>query len=113
MFHFAAPEVNGLGVSTLMPGLSRSSHVWMPFGLPLRTMSETTDFDTMPLCGVGRPVRRDEPGLDQARHVGRERERDDVGGQAGLDRAALVARGAEGLGERHALARRGLAERRG
>ena len=43
MFHFAAPEVNGLGVSTLTPGLSRSSQVWMSFGLPLRTMSETTD----------------------------------------------------------------------
>src|SRR4051812_5729714 len=49
MFHFAAPDVNGFGVRTLTPGLSRSSHVWMPFGLPLRTMSETTDLDTRPL----------------------------------------------------------------
>ena len=35
-----------------MPGLSRSSHVWMFFGLPLRTMSETTDLDTSPLCAL-------------------------------------------------------------
>src|SRR5690349_22156683 len=48
-FHFAAPDVNGLGVRTWMPGLSRSSQVWMFFGLPLRTMSATTDLDTSPL----------------------------------------------------------------
>ena len=105
MFHFAAPDVNGLGVRTLMPGLSRSSQVWMFFGLPLRTMSETTDFDTRPLCALAAQSSDDQAGLDQARHVGREREGDDVGGQAGLDRAALVARGAEGLREADALAR--------
>ena len=88
-----------------MPGLSRSSQVWMPFGLPLRTMSETTDLDTSPLCALAAQSSDDEPGLDQARHVGLEREGDDVGGQAGLDGAALVARGAEGLREGDALAR--------
>jgi hypothetical protein len=52
MFHFAAPLVNGFGVSTLTPGRSRSSHVRMCFGLPLRTMRLTTDFETRPCVGV-------------------------------------------------------------
>src|SRR3954466_15821910 len=52
MFHFAAPLVNGFGVSTLTPGLSRSSHVRMFFGLPLRTMRLTTDRETRPFVGV-------------------------------------------------------------
>src|SRR4051812_2658785 len=41
-----------------------------------------------------RPVLGDEPVLDEAVHVRRERERHDVGGKARLHRAALVARGA-------------------
>src|SRR3954447_5433102 len=48
------------------------------------------------------PVVRDQPALDETVHVGRERERDDVGRQPGLDRAALVAGRAEGLLERDA-----------
>src|SRR3954447_13048226 len=52
-----------------------------------------------------RPVARHEAGLDEAVHVGREGERDDVGGEAGLHRAALVARRAERLAERDAAAR--------
>ena len=63
MFHFAAPDVNGLGVSTLIPGLSRSSHVWMPFGLPLRTMSETTDLETRPLCALAAQSSATSPAL--------------------------------------------------
>src|SRR3954467_1574117 len=55
-----------------------------------------------------RPGLADEPVPDEAVHVGRERERDDVGGEAGLDGAALVARGAVGLAERHARAGRAL-----
>jgi hypothetical protein len=51
MFHFAAPEVNGFGVRTLTPGLSRSSHVLMFLGLPLRTTKVTTDVVTRPLFG--------------------------------------------------------------
>src|SRR4051794_41209696 len=51
-FHFAAPDVNGLGVTTLTPGLSRSSQPLMCFGLPLRTMNETSDVVTKPLYGV-------------------------------------------------------------
>jgi hypothetical protein len=48
----AAPEVNGLGVSTSTPGLSRSAQVLMFFGLPGRTMNETIDVVTRPLVGV-------------------------------------------------------------
>src|SRR4051794_15365971 len=54
----------------------------------------------------------DEPGLDEAVHVGRERERDDVGGEAGLHGAALVAGRAERLAERDAAAGPGLLELR-
>src|SRR3954468_2928623 len=57
-----------------------------------------------------RPVLGDEPVFDEAVHVRRERERHDVGGEARLDRAALVARGAVGLAERHAVAGRRLLE---
>ena len=41
-----APLVNGLGVTTSTPGFSRSSHERIPFGLPLRTMKQTTDVET-------------------------------------------------------------------
>ncbi len=67
----------------------------------------------MPLCGSLVPVGRDDVRLHQARDVGRERERDDVGRQAGLDRAALVAGGAVGRAERRALAARRGGELRG
>src|SRR4030095_5382310 len=63
MFHFAAPDVNGFGVRTLMPGLSRSSHVWMPFGLPLRTMRETTDLEIRPLWALSAQVSDTRPAL--------------------------------------------------
>src|SRR3954451_10339559 len=42
-FHRAPPELSGLGVRTLTPGLTRSSQPLMFFGLPLRTTSATTD----------------------------------------------------------------------
>ena len=44
----AEPDVNGFGVTTLTPGLRRSSQPWMPFGLPLRTTNETSDVETKP-----------------------------------------------------------------
>src|SRR3954453_7549614 len=53
-----------------------------------------------------RPVLGDEPVLDEAVHVRRERERHDVGGEARLDRAALVTGGAVGLAEADAVAGR-------
>ena len=51
MFHWAAPEVNGLGVMTSTPSLVRSSQVVMPSGLPLRVMKTTTELLTKPFCG--------------------------------------------------------------
>src|SRR3954468_5063218 len=50
-FQRAPPEVNGFGSSTWTPGLTRSSHVLMPFGLPLRTTNATTEFVTKPCVG--------------------------------------------------------------
>src|SRR3954449_5501999 len=49
MFQRAPPEVNGLGVITWTPGLTRSSQVLMCLGLPLRTTRATTELVTMPL----------------------------------------------------------------
>src|SRR3954471_1438512 len=48
-FHLAEPELSGLGVTTSIPGFSKSSQSLMFFGLPLRTTSETTDPNGMPL----------------------------------------------------------------
>src|SRR3954452_8425856 len=44
----APPELNGFGKTTSTPGFTRSSHVLMCFGLPLRSTNTTTDFETMP-----------------------------------------------------------------
>ena len=43
MFHLAEPEEAGLGVMILTPGLTRSSQVLMPSGLPLRTRNTTSE----------------------------------------------------------------------
>src|SRR6202161_4958224 len=48
-FHFADPELSGLGVMTSTPGRSRSSQSLMFFGLPGRTTNVTTDPNGMPL----------------------------------------------------------------
>src|SRR5439155_20453087 len=48
-FHRAPPDANGFGVITCTPGLTRSSQVLMPFGLPLRVAMTTTEPVTMPL----------------------------------------------------------------
>src|SRR4051794_1957662 len=45
----APPELNGFGKTTPTPGFTRSSHVRMCFGFPLRSTKTTTDFETMPL----------------------------------------------------------------
>ena len=44
----APPELNGFGKTTSTPGLTRSSHVRICFGLPFRSTKTTTDFETMP-----------------------------------------------------------------
>src|SRR4051812_32084141 len=58
------------------------------------------------------PALVDEAAVHQPRDVGLERELDHVGLEAAVDRAALVAGGAVGLGERHVLALWGLLEGR-
>ena len=52
MFHRAPPEVEGLGVMTSTPGLTRSSHPVMCFGFPLRTTSTTTESLEIPFSGL-------------------------------------------------------------
>src|SRR3954453_7456492 len=52
MFHFAETDEAGLGVMILTPGLTRSSQVLMPSGLPLRTRNTTSESVRMPLVGV-------------------------------------------------------------
>src|SRR5947209_19654540 len=63
MFHRALPEVDGLGVITSTPGLTRSSQPAMCFGLPLRTTSTTTESLTIPLCGLASQVEETIPAL--------------------------------------------------
>src|SRR3954452_9695661 len=50
-FHFAEPEGNGSGVTTCTPGFVRSFQPWMCFGLPGRTMKETTELAAIPPYG--------------------------------------------------------------
>src|SRR5579862_2703042 len=51
MFQRALPEVDGFGVITSTPGLTRSSQPVMFFGLPLRTTSTTTESLEKPCSG--------------------------------------------------------------
>src|SRR3984885_9398668 len=48
-FHFAEPELSGLGVMTSTPGRNKSSQSLMFFGFPGRTTRVTTDPKGMPL----------------------------------------------------------------
>ena len=82
-FHFAEPELNGLGVTTSTPGLSRSSQSLMPLGLPLRTTMVTTEPNGMPLVASAFQSSVDQAGVDQAGDVGLDGEVDDVGRGAG------------------------------
>ena len=92
MFQRAPPEVAGFGSITSTSLRVRSANDLMFFGLPGRTMSTTTESVTMPLYWSWFQSGRDLAGVDQPGDVRLERERDDVGLLAGLDRAALVAR---------------------
>src|SRR5436305_13322026 len=51
MFQRALPEVDGFGVITSTPGLTRSSQLAMCLGLPLRTTITTTESLEKPFCG--------------------------------------------------------------
>ena len=76
----------------------------MCFGLPGRTIRVTTELVTIPLYWFWFQSAETMPGVDQALHVGLERELDDVGRLAGLDRTALVAGRSERVGEVDVLA---------
>src|SRR5205807_8532710 len=52
MFQRALPEVDGFGVTTSIPGLTRSSHPAMCLGLPLRTTNTTTESLEIPFSGL-------------------------------------------------------------
>src|ERR1700693_289453 len=56
MFQRALPEVEGFGVITSTPGLTRSSQPLMCLGLPLRTTSTTTESLTIPLAALASQV---------------------------------------------------------
>ena len=100
MFQRAPPDVNGFGVITETSSRTRSSQSWMSFGLPPRTVNATTEVCGLPPYVLGVPVvLGDEAGVDEPGHVGLERQVDDVGGLAGLDRARLIAGGAERVRE--------------
>ena len=49
MFHFAMPAVNGFGLTTSTPGLSRSFQPLMCFGFPFRSPNTTTECQRTPL----------------------------------------------------------------
>ena len=104
MFHFAPPEVNGLGSSTSTSPVTRSSQPWMFSGLPLRTMNTTTESVTKPSCSFWFQLLVDQARVHEPGHVRLERELDHVGGQPALDRARLLARRRVGLVEAHRLA---------
>ena len=111
-FQRAPPEVNGFGVITWTPGLTRSSQPLMFLGLPLRTASTTTESVTMPLYWLAFQLLSTSP-LSTSRVMSGSSENSTTSaGQAAVDRAALVARRAVGLVEGDALALGRLLERR-
>src|SRR5579884_3101526 len=61
MFHRALPDVDGFGVTTSTPGLTRSSQPVMCFGLPLRTTSTTTESLTIPLWALASQLEETTP----------------------------------------------------
>src|SRR5438309_2549238 len=63
MFQRALPEVDGFGVITSIPGLTRSSHPVMCLGLPLRTTSTTTESLEIPFSGFASQLLDTTPAL--------------------------------------------------
>ncbi len=82
-FQRAPPEVNGFGVTTWTPGLTRSSHVRMCFGLPVPDDERDDRAGDDPVVLVLRSSSARRSCRRRALHVGLEREVDDVGVQAG------------------------------
>ena len=110
MFQRAPPEVAGFGSITSTSGLVEVVEALDVLGVARADHEVTTELVTMPLYWFWFQSVGDDAGVDQARHVGLEREVDHVGRLAGLDRAALVAGRAERVRELDALAVRGLVE---
>src|SRR6185437_476705 len=63
MFQRAPPEVNGFGVTTWTPGLTRSDQLVMCLGLPLRTMNTTTELVTKPCVAFWFQLEETSPAL--------------------------------------------------
>ena len=99
MFQRALPEVNGFGVTTCTPGLIRSSQLGDVLRVALAHDDHRDRVGDEAVRRVLVPAGGHQPGLDELVDVRFEREVDDVGVQAGGDRAALFARGAVGLAE--------------
>ena len=112
MFHRAEPDEPGLGVTISTPGLTRSSQVWMFFGVALADHEHDDGVGDDALVRAVVPVVGDEALVDEAGDVALEREVDVVGVEAGDDGAALVAGGAVGRLQRDARAFGCLGEQR-
>jgi hypothetical protein len=85
--------VNGFAVMTSTPSPRRLFQVLSFCGLPGRVPMTTTESVTMP-SHLFSSRGSDDARVDEANHVGRERELHDVGGEAGGHRAALLTGGA-------------------
>ena len=96
MFQRAPPEVNGFGVMISAPLGDQVVPVLDALRVALAD-DEHDDrvLDDAVVVVLRLPVVGDDPRVDEPRDVGLEREVDDVGRQAGLDRPRLVAGGAE------------------
>ena len=81
-----------------------------PLRVPLSHHEDDDRVGDHALVLAGIPVGGDDSRLDEARHVRLEREGDDVGLEAGLDGAALLAGARVRLVELDPLARAGLVE---
>ena len=98
MFHLAPPEVNGFGSSTSTSPVTRSSQSSIPFGLPLRTMKTTTELVTMPLYSFWFQPLSTRSASTRRVMSGSSENSTTSAGQAALDRARLLARGARTTG---------------
>ena len=85
----AMPAVNGFGVTTSTPGLTRSFQPLMCFGLPLRSAEHDDRVPDDAVVALLVPVLVDLPLVDEVVHVVPRVEDHDVGGQAVRDRLRL------------------------
>ena len=83
----APPEVNGFGTMTSTSSRTRSSQSWMSSGLPLRTVKATTDCSITPSYLAVSQSESTSPASTRRVEVRGDREVDEVGGLARLDRS--------------------------